>query len=403
MRTLVFAQYFPPDTCGSSTRASNVVNGLLSKNCDVTIVAAFPHYPRGEIPSRYRRKLIAPERFGSGKVFRVWVPSLAHTTAFNRILLHFCFVFSSLFALPFVGKVDVIWGASPNLFSFFSCVVYGAIKRVPIVRNVDDLWPEVFYEMGYVKSKLAQKILDLLAWFSYVVPAAITPISESYKRKIVAKYGVPPSKVHVIEVGVNSIQPLDESNCSNDQFVLMYSGVLNLGYDFDLVLETARLLKKYKDIVFMIRGFGEVAPRLERLIVDLGLSNVVLDTRFLPKNELSFLLSSADVFLLPMPPLDFVDQGLPTKIFEYQSYGKPIICVSNGESARYVRLTNSGLVSKPSDPEALAQTVLRLYADRKLGRCLGSNGWKYVSENLTPPHLGEYMYNLFCKKTGALN
>ena len=44
-----------------------------------------------------------------------------------------------------------------------------------------------------------------MAWLSYVVPAVITPISEGYKRVIVSKYGISPGKVHVIEVGVETL------------------------------------------------------------------------------------------------------------------------------------------------------------------------------------------------------
>jgi len=54
LRVLVIAQYFPPDMGGGSTRASNGVKGLLSKGCDVTVVAAFPHYPQGNVPKKNR-------------------------------------------------------------------------------------------------------------------------------------------------------------------------------------------------------------------------------------------------------------------------------------------------------------------------------------------------------------
>ena len=202
MKILILAQYFPPDMGGGSTRVSNMVKGLLRKNCDVTVVAAFPHYPHGKVPEIYHRKAILSERFGAAKVYRVWIPSLPHNNSINRLTLHFCFVISSLFALPFVDNIDVVWGANPNLFSFFPSFIYGVVKHVPIVRNVDDLWPEVFYELGYVKSKLAHKILDFIAWLSYVVPVAITPISEGYKRVIMSKYRIPSKKIHVIEVGI---------------------------------------------------------------------------------------------------------------------------------------------------------------------------------------------------------
>ena len=68
----------------------------------------------------------------------------------------------SLFALPFIGKTDVIWAANPNLFSFFPALLYGLTKRKPIARNVDDLWPEVFYELGIVRSKIMRMILLVL-------------------------------------------------------------------------------------------------------------------------------------------------------------------------------------------------------------------------------------------------
>jgi colanic acid biosynthesis glycosyl transferase WcaI len=396
---LVLAQYFSPDMGGGSTRASNVVKGLLSNGCDVSVVAAFPHYPHGKVSSKYKRKAIVPERFVSAKVFRVWIPALPHSNPLNRIILHLCFVFSSLFALPFVGKTDVVWGANPNLFSFFPSFIYGAVKRKPIVRNVDDLWPEVFYELGYVKPKFARKVLDFLAWLSYTVPAAITPISMGYKRSIVAKYGVSPDKIYVIEVGVEDVKPLSVYGNSKDKFVIMYSGVLGLGYDFEVILEAARFLDKNDHIVFVIRGVGEMVPRLKKAISEFGLRNVILDTRFLPRDELVALLSSADVFVLPMLSMSFVDLGLPTKIFEYQSYGKPIICVSSGEPARYIKSTKSGLIVKPNDGRGFADAVVRLYTDRPIGAEFGLNGREYVSKYLTSEKLGERMYNvlLSCK------
>jgi len=394
LKVLVLAQYFPPDMGGASARVSNVVKGLLSKGCKVRVVAAFPHYPHGKVPKEYRGKAIVSEKAGDAKVLRVWIPALPHSSIVNRVILHMCFIVSCLFALSFVGDFDVVWAANPNLFSFFPAVVYGFVKRVPIARNVDDLWPEVFYELGLVRSMFMRKMLDFLAWLSYVVPVAITPTSAGYKRMIVSRYGVYPEKVHVVEVGVDEVKPLDADKDVKERFVVMYSGVLGLGYDFDVVLGAASLLAEYEDVVFVVRGVGELALKLRRQIKSLNLGNVVLDTRFLPKDELSVLLGSADVFVLPMASASFVDEGLPTKVFEYQAYGKPVICVSGGEPARYVEATGSGLVVKPKDAHGFADAVVRLYRDRKFAAELGWNGWRYVSENLTAEKIGERMYEV---------
>lgn len=395
MNVLVIAQYFPPDMGGGSTRAINVVNGLISNGCDVTVVAAFPHYPRGNVPSQYKRKAIVSEKINDVKVFRVWIPALPHSSQINRIILHFCFVVSSLFAMPFVDRVDVVWAASPNLFGFYSAVVYGCIKRAPIVRNVDDLWPEVFYELGLVRSGLMRKFLDFLAWLSYVVPAAITPISYGYKRKIVERYGVCTEKIHVVEVGVDGVEPLNVYECKKDRFVVMYSGVLGLGYDFNVVLEAAMILRKNKNTVLIIRGVGELSSWLRSRISSYNLNNVILDTSFLTKEKLSTLLGSADVFILPMSSLSFVEEGLPTKVFEYQAHGKPIICVSSGEPARYIEETGSGIVVKPGDYKALAEAVLYLEGNRAAAENLGVSGRRYVENNLSIEKIGSKMMAAF--------
>ena len=397
MHVLTIAQYFPPDMGGGSTRVSNVIKGLLNKGCKVTVIAAFPHYPHGKVPVKYKGKPIVPEQADGAKMLRVWIPSLPHSSVVNRVILHLSFVVSSLFALPFVGGVDVVFATNPNLFCFYSAVVYGLVKRKPIVRNVDDLWPEVFYELGLVRSGLVRKVLDFLAWLSYVVPAAVTPISAGYKRRIVQRYNICSEKVHVVEVGVERVEPLNADGNSNERFVVMYSGVLGLGYDFDIVLEAAGLLAENNDILFVIRGVGELASRLQGQVRSLNLKNVVLDTSFLSKDKLVALLHSADVFVLPMASASFVDDGLPTKVFEYQARGKPIICVSGGEPARYIKSTGSGLIVKPKDAYAFAEAVVRLYKDKKLAAELGRNGWRHVSQNLTAEKIGEQMYKVLVR------
>jgi len=77
LKVLVLAQYFPPDMGGASTRASNVAEGLLRAGCAVTVVSAFPHYPTGNVPEKYRWKPLSVEYEGRLRVFRTFVPALA--------------------------------------------------------------------------------------------------------------------------------------------------------------------------------------------------------------------------------------------------------------------------------------------------------------------------------------
>ena len=49
----------------------------------------------------------------------------------------------------------------------------------------------------------------------------------------------------------------------------MYSGNLNIGYDFDIVFESLKLLK-LEPVHFIIRGTGELAERLKEMVKNTG-------------------------------------------------------------------------------------------------------------------------------------
>jgi colanic acid biosynthesis glycosyl transferase WcaI len=112
MDVLIISQYFPPDRNGSSTRAYNTVLGLTLQGCNVTVIAAFPHYPDGHIPSKYKRRILSLEEIDGIKLIRTWVPSFAHLPLIKRVLLHLSFMFSSLLGLVHTRKVDVIFASS---------------------------------------------------------------------------------------------------------------------------------------------------------------------------------------------------------------------------------------------------------------------------------------------------
>ena len=84
----------------------------------------------------------------------------------------------------------------------------------------------------------------------------------------------------------------------------------------------------------------------------------------------------------------------PSGIFECQAYAKPIICISEGETTRYLEATSSALVVKPNVMNGFADATVRLYEDRMLAVRLGRNGWRYVSENLTAEKIGESIYKI---------
>ena len=231
MRVLIIAQYFPPDMGGGATRAFNIAKGLSLNGCEVTVIAAFPHYPYGDIPKRYRWRPLQLETFEGLRVIRTFVPPLASKGLVKRLILFISFIVSSLFALPLVRKVDVVWAANPNILSFFPAMVYGLLKRSPVVINVDDLWPEELLNSNIAKKgSLIFKIGEFLARIAYHKAKFITPISPGYTTIIVGKYRVDPDKINIVRAGVDTetFKPIDNKQPRDNKFKVLYSGAFSL-------------------------------------------------------------------------------------------------------------------------------------------------------------------------------
>jgi len=394
MRILIVAQYFPPDMGGGATRAYNVAKGLLKAGCEVTVVSALPHYPTGNVPRKYRWKPLSVEYEGSVKVIRTFVPALASEGIVKRILLFASFTVSSLFALPFVGGIDVVWAANPNVIAVFPSLVYGMINHCPLVQNVDDLWPEVLYDLGVSRRSFLARLGEFMARIAYRIASAVTPISPDYVDVVTNKYHVEPRRVYVVPAGVD----LDRFSCKEksigdkgEKFTVLYIGAFSPAYDFDQVLKVAELLAGFSDVEFVVQGGGELADILKSEVKKMGLKNVRVVDRIVSRKEVAEILGEADALLLPLRGVGSIEMGISSKLYEYQAVGKPILCCSSGQPGRYVSDTKSGLVVKPGDCEALARSIVYLRENQGVAEKLGASGRRYVENNLSIEKIGMKM------------
>ena len=199
MNVLILAQYFPPDLGGAATRAYNLAKGLSLNGCNVTVIAAVPHYPHGKIPEEYRWKPVKVEQMDDFKVIRTFMLPLKSQGFFKRLLLVANFAVSSMFALPFVGKFDAVWASS-----WAPGYVYSKIKRKPLAMNIDDLTLEDLVDLQMInKNSLILRIGEAIYRLFFVKGDILTPISYGYFATIENKYCVKPERIHLVRGGVD--------------------------------------------------------------------------------------------------------------------------------------------------------------------------------------------------------
>ena len=123
----------------------------------VTVITCAPNFPRGKVFDNYKNKLWQHENVDGIEVIRVWSYITANEGFVRRILDYLSFMFSAMIGGPFVRKVDLVVGTSPQFFTVCAAYFVALLKRSPFVFELRDLWPESIKAVG-VQVAVAHRI-----------------------------------------------------------------------------------------------------------------------------------------------------------------------------------------------------------------------------------------------------
>ena len=152
----------------------------------------------------------------------------------------------------------------------------------------------------------------------------IIAVSNFTKNKIVEHYGVSPAKIRVVHNSVDfenyelsKIPKLREHNK-----IVLYLGRLTIQKGPDYFIYAAKkVLEKYKNVIFVVAGSGDMEKFLINKTAELGISDHVLFTGFLRGEDLFKAYKMADLYVMPsvsepfgITPLESMMTGTPTII-----------------------------------------------------------------------------------------
>jgi colanic acid biosynthesis glycosyl transferase WcaI len=399
----ILSYFFSPIYTGNGTRYPLILaESLAKRGHKVKVVTVFPQNLDGKFSARYRDKFFTREHANGIEVFRVLVPSFQHFGFIKRLILYISFMFSSILGVIFVGKTDVILGTSPEPpFLIVPGLIYSRFKKAPYVLTLGDLWPDTLFDLELLKSSLLKKTVTFVSLLSYKIANHIFVITSSIKKGIV-NYGIAAEKITVVELGVdtNFFQPHKknmklENGLFINKFIVMYSGIFGPTYDFDTLLEAAKLLEPFRDIMFVIRGHGECEKSIRNKILELSLSNVQLLGPVSDAKKVIEYLNLADLFLVPMKNIKVAETAHPSKVFEFLACQKPVICCAKGELAKLVDNSRCGFAVEPENPKILAEAIIELYRNNKERIAMGERGRDYVAHNFSYEYVGRKIEDIF--------
>ncbi|MBF0530008.1 MAG: glycosyltransferase family 4 protein [Deltaproteobacteria bacterium] len=168
---------------------------------------------------------------------------------------------------------------------------------------------------------------------------------------------------------------------------------------FAYLLKAARILKDRQiDFHLTLAGDGPLKKSLEQLTRDLGLTSQVTFPGFVTHDRVSDLFQETDIFLMPSVVDSSGDRdGIPLVLMEALLHRVPVVATNVSGIPELVRNEETGLLIAPNDPEALADSVVRLIDDRQSALNMAERGRVLIREQFEPQRNYQKVFDLYLK------
>ena len=162
----------------------------------------------------------------------------------------------------------------------------------------------------------------------------------------------------------------------NEPFVV-YVGRLHRLKGIDVLIKAISIATKEEPtLTAVIVGPGDQRPYRE-LAIRLGVGRNVVFTGFVSEEVKISALDASTALVLPS--ISNYVEAFSLAITEAWARSKPVVASTVGEVPYRVRHMVNGLLVPPRDSKALADAILQLIRDRKLGEKLGAEGRERVT------------------------
>lgn len=394
MKLLLVTQYFWPETFSINT----LVGLLADQGVKVTVLTGKPNYPDGDIFPGYKAWGTVRETFGKSEIIRLPIAPRGRQSAHRLAVNYLSFILSGLVLGPWLCRgrqFDAVFVYAPSpILQTIPAIMIARLKKAPLILWVQDLWPQSLSATGHVKNK---RLLAGVGWIVrqiYRRTDSILVQSRAFVGPVASLTDKPEKIAYFPNLGPSSADAIERTDRAakfaetmKGYFSVVFAGNLGSAQALDTILDAAKLLQSQPTIRFFLIGSGSMDGWLEDQCREHGLDNVILPGRFGP-SDMPTIFAAASALLVTLKPDTAFELTIPSKVQAYLAAGKPIVAALDGEGARVIEESKSGLSSAAGDAPALASSILRLAEMPATERGeMAQRGRAYFEEHFEPNHL----------------
>lgn len=366
MRLLILSQYFYPEIF----RINDLVQELVTRGHEVTVLTGLPNYPDGIIYECYKADPSLFSEYRGAKVIRVPILPRGNAGGLSLFFNYLSFAFMASFygAWKLRGQsYDAIFVCQLSPVTVgLPAVLLRYLKRAPMFFWVQDLWPDTLAALGIINSRFSLALVGIVVRFIYKYSDLILVQSIGFIAGV-EKYVANKKKISYFPnwaesaLKIDGVSPAPEIPI-NDRgvFRIIFTGNIGEAQDFPAVIEAANVLKNYPMIKWYIIGQGSMSKWVEERISFLGLENNVLMLGQFPLEKMPSFYKCADILLVSLQDRPIFSMTIPSKVQAYLASGRPIVGMLGGEGAEVIKRSRSGFVCRSGDYNNLAKSILKL-------------------------------------------
>lgn len=276
--------------------------------------------------------------------------------------------------------------------------------RKKIIYSIQDMFPGSSIASGVMTKRWMQQIFFVLQKLAYKYSDYITVISEDMKDKVLHQ-GADPNKVYTIvnwyddksikEIQIEENLFIKKYNLSKSMYYVQYAGTMGYVFDYEMILNVAEKLKKFRNIEFHMIGTGSQKNKFQSEADKRGLNNI----KFFPlepQSMVSHVYSACNICFIPLKK-GVIGNSVPSKIALLMAC-KRLILTSVDKDSKYFKMfdTNKiGLVASNEDYENVANQILDAYRNTIRTSVFIENGYNFAKKYYSRANNTIQFINLF--------
>ena len=285
------------------------------------------------------------------------------------------------------GRFAVIQACNPPDIFWPIALAFRALEGTKFVFDHHDLCPELFESRFPGGPRLGYRGLRALERRTHRSADHVISTNASYRDIAINRSGKPAADVTIVRTGPDPERlrpgPVDPAQRRGHRYLATYIGVMGPQDRVDIVVRSAGIIVRElgrDDIAFTLIGSGDCFAELVALRDSLGLAGYVEFTGRVPDEQVTRILSTADVGLSPDPKNPLNDLSTMNKSMEYMAFGLPVVAFDLRETR--VSVAGAGVYVRPNDIREYAEAIVELMDDESKRAELGKLARVRVEQEL---------------------